>query len=180
MTEKQKNIGDVDKEIKDEKSDAADLQKQLKEIRERHRLSKRPSTYDAAKSAGYTDVEWAETAKCMELIEQSKTTMADSKQERKVYNDELIEMTARLEKLEGDVKSDAGPYERGIEAFLKSIHVERQAYYSSAFVGNHVIACLVAWYDLSQVTPPHTHNETPLPHPFLPPPRLVTTAANTP
>ena len=161
VTEKQKNIGDVDKEMKEEKSDAADLQKQLKEIRERHRLSKRPSTYDAAKSAGYTDAEWAETAKCMELIEQSKTTMADSKQERKVYNDELIEMTARLEKLEADVKSDAGPYERGIEAFLKSIHVERQAYYSGAFVGNHVIACLVAWYGLSQVTrathhTPHT------------------------
>ena len=152
MTEKQKNIDDVDKEMKEEKSDAADLQKQLKEIRERHGLSKRPSTYDAAKSAGYTDAEWAETAKCMELIEQSKTTMADSKQERKVYNDEMIEMTARLEKLEADVKSDAGPYERGIEAFLKSIHVERQAYYSGAFVGNHVIACLVAWYNLSQVT----------------------------
>ena len=147
--------------MKDEKSDTADLHKQVKAIRDRHGLKQRPSTYENAHSAGYTDEEWVETQKCVELIEQSKTTMADFKQERKVYSDELVVKTERLEKLEAEVKSDPGPYERAIEAFLKSIHVERQAYYSGAFVGNHAIACLVAWYNLSQVTrathhTPHT------------------------
>ena len=37
----------------------------------------------------------------------------------------------------GFPKAD-GPFVRGLEAALKSFNVERQAYYSGTFVGNHV------------------------------------------
>ena len=51
VAEKQKNIGDVDQEMKDEKSDTDDLHKQVKAIQDRHGLKQRPSTYENATAA---------------------------------------------------------------------------------------------------------------------------------
>ena len=54
---------------------------------------------------------------------------------------------ADLEELVGD----PGPYERALEEYLQTISVARQAYYSGAFVGNHVMKCLEHAKALSQV-----------------------------
>ena len=44
-----------------------------------------------------------------------------------------------------------GAYEEAIEKFLQFINVQRQAYYSGAFVGNHVYKCLKKCREISQV-----------------------------
>lgn len=38
-----------------------------------------------------------------------------------------------------------GPFVSGLDKALASFHVERQAYYSGTFVGNHVHRCLKVW-----------------------------------
>ena len=35
-----------------------------------------------------------------------------------------------------------GPFVKSLDSVLSSFHVQRQAYYSGTFVGNHVHSCL--------------------------------------
>jgi hypothetical protein len=49
---------------------------------------------------------------------------------------------------EGPVSTEGGPIVRGLENALKSFNVERQAYWSGAFVGNHVHRTLKVKLDL--------------------------------
>ena len=35
-----------------------------------------------------------------------------------------------------------GPFVKSLDSVLSSIHVQRQAYYSGTFIGNHVHSCL--------------------------------------
>ncbi len=46
------------------------------------------------------------------------------------------------EEMEKGFKKDHGPFVRALEKALKSFNVEREAYYSGTFVGNHVHATL--------------------------------------
>ena len=50
---------------------------------------------------------------------------------------ESVLQTTASEVGKGFTKGD-GPFVRGLEAALKSFNVQRQAYYSGTFVGNHV------------------------------------------
>jgi len=45
--------------------------------------------------------------------------------------------STKLDVVRGFTKGD-GPFVRGLDTALKSFNVERQAYYSGSFVGNHV------------------------------------------
>ena len=50
-----------------------------------------------------------------------------------------------MDKLSGFKRSD-GPFVKALDTALSSFNVERQAYYSGTFVGNHVHRCLkVLW-----------------------------------
>ena len=49
--------------------------------------------------------------------------------------------TSESEVGKGFMKGD-GPFVRGLDAALKSFNVQRQAYYSGTFVGNHVYRAL--------------------------------------
>ena len=46
-----------------------------------------------------------------------------------------------MDKLSGFKRSD-GPFVKALDTALSSFNVERQAYYSGTFVGNHVHRCL--------------------------------------
>ena len=73
---------------------------------------------------------------------------------------EIAELKIKLAEEEAIVASledelgEMGVYEKELEAFLVSIAVCRQAYFSGAFVGNHVKACLRNAQELSQVSVP--------------------------
>ena len=51
-----------------------------------------------------------------------------------------------MQELDGTIKKtftrSDGPFVRAIDQALASFHVQRQAYYSGTFVGNHVHSCL--------------------------------------
>ena len=44
--------------------------------------------------------------------------------------------------MEKGFKKSEGPFVKALDAALGSFHVQRQAYYSGTFVGNHVNSCL--------------------------------------
>ena len=48
------------------------------------------------------------------------------------------EIDAQTVKTREQFSTEDGPVVRGLDEALKSFHVERQAYWSGAFVGNHV------------------------------------------
>ena len=70
-----------------------------------------------------------------------------------MYNKNLPECTlqeteiAQLEAtLNAGFHKEEGPFVKGLEDALASFHVQRQAYYSGTFVGNHVQRALkVNW-----------------------------------
>ena len=52
---------------------------------------------------------------------------------------EINKMRAEVEK---EFKMEEGPFNKGLDEALKSFNVQREAYYSGTFVGNHVHKCL--------------------------------------
>jgi hypothetical protein len=50
-----------------------------------------------------------------------------------------------------------GPFVRALDQALAAFHVERQAYYSGTFVGNHVHRCLKVYREV------HVHTGTSYP-----------------
>ena len=60
-----------------------------------------------------------------------------------------------LDVVHGFTKGD-GPFVRGLDTALKSFNVERQAYYSGTFVGNHVHHTLKVTTNLHLFTMDHS------------------------
>jgi hypothetical protein len=61
---------------------------------------------------------------------------------RRTLQDSISKMEAELEKAKEEHKFDIGPFERAMDEYLVKIGVKRQAFYSGAFVGDHVRRCL--------------------------------------
>lgn len=45
-------------------------------------------------------------------------------------------------------KMEDGPFVKMLDSALQTFHLQRQAYYSGTFVGNHVHRSLKVWLDL--------------------------------
>jgi hypothetical protein len=87
----------------------------------------------------------------LRLENEANTIVATKMTEIAELKIKLVEEKAIVASLE-DALGEMGVYEKELEAFLVTIGVCRQAYFSGAFVGNHVKACLRYARKLSQVS----------------------------
>ncbi len=67
------------------------------------------------------------------------TSSGKLKKLHQIQDKSILDLESRVKK--GFGKSE-GPFVKALDAALASFNVERQAYYSGTFVGNHVHQCL--------------------------------------
>ena len=156
-------IKSTEGEIVEHQTSKKEMDGRIKEIKQSHACAQHPHNEAAARDAGYTTAEWQETYSLMRLTSEAEDQISACRKSIVQHTADLKQLVEHAAAAHALVTGEPGPYERALEEYLRSIHVVRQAYYSGAFVGNHVWLCLKNANDLAQVAASSTLPPPPSP-----------------